>query len=138
MTDHNPLVWLNRNVSSNPRLMRWALALQPYNFRIVHRSEEDTKDTDEDNEDIQYQHWIDDEIYETSMIMIMKFESFLKKLQLADISFIKYFGTTQFCQCCRAGETIGKCLAEKFLEKNKSPLRFLHQRIQAAMEEGLD
>ncbi|GFW20282.1 retrovirus-related Pol polyprotein from transposon 297 [Trichonephila clavipes] len=37
MTDHNPLVWLNRNVSSNPRLMRWALALQPYNFRIVHR-----------------------------------------------------------------------------------------------------
>ncbi|GFS76702.1 retrovirus-related Pol polyprotein from transposon 17.6 [Trichonephila clavipes] len=38
MTDHNPLVWLNRNVSSNSRLMRWALALQPYNFRIVHRS----------------------------------------------------------------------------------------------------
>ncbi|GFS82273.1 retrovirus-related Pol polyprotein from transposon 297 [Trichonephila clavipes] len=38
ITDHNPLVWLNRNVSSNPRLMRWALALQPYNFRIVHRS----------------------------------------------------------------------------------------------------
>ncbi|GFT77046.1 retrovirus-related Pol polyprotein from transposon 17.6 [Trichonephila clavipes] len=29
MTDHNPLVWLNRNFSSNPRLMRWALALQP-------------------------------------------------------------------------------------------------------------
>ncbi|GFT33935.1 retrovirus-related Pol polyprotein from transposon 297 [Trichonephila clavipes] len=27
----------NINVSSNPRLMRWALALQPYNFRIVHR-----------------------------------------------------------------------------------------------------
>ncbi|GFT16414.1 transposon Tf2-9 polyprotein [Trichonephila clavipes] len=38
MTDHNPLVWLNRNVSSNPRLMRWALALATYNFRIVHRS----------------------------------------------------------------------------------------------------
>ncbi|GFX45769.1 retrovirus-related Pol polyprotein from transposon 17.6 [Trichonephila clavipes] len=38
MTDHNPLVWLNRNASSNPRLMRWALALQPYNFKIVHRS----------------------------------------------------------------------------------------------------
>ncbi|GFW69920.1 transposon Tf2-9 polyprotein [Trichonephila clavipes] len=38
MTDHNPLVWLNRNVSSNPRLMLWSLALQPYNFRIVHRS----------------------------------------------------------------------------------------------------
>ncbi|GFV05394.1 retrovirus-related Pol polyprotein from transposon 17.6 [Trichonephila clavipes] len=38
MTDYNPLVWLNRNISSNPRLMRWALAVQPYNFRIVHRS----------------------------------------------------------------------------------------------------
>ncbi|GFX82085.1 retrovirus-related Pol polyprotein from transposon 297 [Trichonephila clavipes] len=38
MTDHSPLVWLNRNVSSNPRLMRWALALQPHNFRIVYGS----------------------------------------------------------------------------------------------------
>ncbi|GFW17389.1 retrovirus-related Pol polyprotein from transposon 297 [Trichonephila clavipes] len=43
MTDHNPFVWLNRNVSSNPRLMRWALTLQPYNFRIVHRSGEQQK-----------------------------------------------------------------------------------------------
>ncbi|GFV64353.1 retrovirus-related Pol polyprotein from transposon 297 [Trichonephila clavipes] len=46
MTDHNPLVWLNRNVSSNPRLMRWALALQPYNFRIVHRSGKSHKNAD--------------------------------------------------------------------------------------------
>ncbi|GFX67762.1 retrovirus-related Pol polyprotein from transposon 17.6 [Trichonephila clavipes] len=46
MTDHNPLVWLNRNVSSNPRLMRWALALQPYNFRIVHRSGKSHKKAD--------------------------------------------------------------------------------------------
>ncbi|GFX61128.1 retrovirus-related Pol polyprotein from transposon 17.6 [Trichonephila clavipes] len=46
MTDHNPLVWLNRNVSSNPRLMRWALALQPYNFRIVHRSGKNHKNAD--------------------------------------------------------------------------------------------
>ncbi|GFS76285.1 retrovirus-related Pol polyprotein from transposon 297 [Trichonephila clavipes] len=46
MTDHNPLVWLNRNVSSNPRLMRWALALQPYNFRIVHRSGNSHKNAD--------------------------------------------------------------------------------------------
>ncbi|GFS75182.1 retrovirus-related Pol polyprotein from transposon 297 [Trichonephila clavipes] len=44
MTDHNPLVWLNRNVSSNPRLMRWAL--QPYNFRIVHRSGKSHKNAD--------------------------------------------------------------------------------------------
>ncbi|GFW53257.1 retrovirus-related Pol polyprotein from transposon 17.6 [Trichonephila clavipes] len=46
MTDHNPLVWLNRNVSSNPRLMRWALALQPYNFRIVHQSGKSHKNAD--------------------------------------------------------------------------------------------
>ncbi|GFX56860.1 retrovirus-related Pol polyprotein from transposon 17.6 [Trichonephila clavipes] len=46
MTDHNPLVWLNRNVSSNPRLMRWALALQPYDFRIVHRSGKSHKNAD--------------------------------------------------------------------------------------------
>ncbi|GFV11865.1 retrovirus-related Pol polyprotein from transposon 17.6 [Trichonephila clavipes] len=46
MTDHNPLVWLNRNVSSNPRLMRWALALQLYNFRIVHRSGKSHKNAD--------------------------------------------------------------------------------------------
>ncbi|GFX63895.1 retrovirus-related Pol polyprotein from transposon 297 [Trichonephila clavipes] len=46
MTDHNPLVWLNRNVSSNPRLMRWALALQPYNFRTVHRSGNSHKNAD--------------------------------------------------------------------------------------------
>ncbi|GFW29274.1 retrovirus-related Pol polyprotein from transposon 297 [Trichonephila clavipes] len=46
MTDHNPLVWLNRNVSSNPRLMRWALALQSYNFRIVHRSGKSHKNAD--------------------------------------------------------------------------------------------
>ncbi|GFV34084.1 retrovirus-related Pol polyprotein from transposon 297 [Trichonephila clavipes] len=46
MTDHNPLVWLNRNVSSNPRLMRWALALQPYNFKIVHRSGKSHKNAD--------------------------------------------------------------------------------------------
>ncbi|GFV34309.1 retrovirus-related Pol polyprotein from transposon 297 [Trichonephila clavipes] len=46
MTVHNPLVWLNRNVSSNPRLMRWALALQPYNFRIVHRSGKSHKNAD--------------------------------------------------------------------------------------------
>ncbi|GBM62092.1 Retrovirus-related Pol polyprotein from transposon 297, partial [Araneus ventricosus] len=37
MADHNPLVWLKSNASSNPRLMRWALALQPYNFKIIHR-----------------------------------------------------------------------------------------------------
>ena len=33
-TDHHPLVYLNKTKMSNPRLMRWALALQPYRFRI--------------------------------------------------------------------------------------------------------
>ncbi|GFS77534.1 retrovirus-related Pol polyprotein from transposon 297 [Trichonephila clavipes] len=51
MTDYNPLVWLNRNVSSNPRLMRWALALQPYNFRIVHRSASE-------NPALEYEHLV--------------------------------------------------------------------------------
>ncbi|GFW10660.1 retrovirus-related Pol polyprotein from transposon 17.6 [Trichonephila clavipes] len=46
MTDPNPLVWLNRNISSNPILMRWALALQPYNFKIVHRSGKSHKNAD--------------------------------------------------------------------------------------------
>ena len=34
--DHKPLIYLNRIKGSNSRLMRWALALQPYRFRIVH------------------------------------------------------------------------------------------------------
>ncbi|GFT72833.1 retrovirus-related Pol polyprotein from transposon 297 [Trichonephila clavipes] len=56
MTDHNPLVWLNRNVSSNPRLMRWALALQPYNFRIVHRSGKSHKNADSLNRSTKISH----------------------------------------------------------------------------------
>lgn len=38
ITDHNPLVWLQRNAGTNPRLTRWSLALQPYNFKIEHRA----------------------------------------------------------------------------------------------------
>lgn len=34
-TDHQPLVHLNRKAVANQRLMRWALMLQPYRFRIV-------------------------------------------------------------------------------------------------------
>lgn len=37
MTDHNPLVWLNRVAGDNPRLLRWSLALQPYNFTLQYR-----------------------------------------------------------------------------------------------------
>nr|XP_006821682.1 PREDICTED: uncharacterized protein LOC102800522 [Saccoglossus kowalevskii] len=34
-TDHQPLIYLNRAKVLNGRLMRWALSLQPYNYRIV-------------------------------------------------------------------------------------------------------
>ena len=34
-TDHKPLVYLNRSKVTNARLMRWALSLQPYRYRIV-------------------------------------------------------------------------------------------------------
>lgn len=33
-TDHKPLVYLNQSKSVNSRIMRWALALQPYRFHI--------------------------------------------------------------------------------------------------------
>ena len=36
-TDHNPLVWLQTAALSNPRVMRWAVILQNYNFEIEHR-----------------------------------------------------------------------------------------------------
>ena len=34
--DHRPLIYLNKLKGSNARLMRWALCLQSYRFRIVH------------------------------------------------------------------------------------------------------
>ena len=34
-TDHQPLTYLNKSKTDNSRLMRWALQLQPYRFRIV-------------------------------------------------------------------------------------------------------
>ena len=33
-TDHEPLLYLNRAKVANARIMRWALALQPYSFMI--------------------------------------------------------------------------------------------------------
>lgn len=33
-TDHQPLTYLNRTRTANGRLMRWALLLQPYRFRL--------------------------------------------------------------------------------------------------------
>ena len=34
--DHRPLIYLNKLKNSNARLMRWALALQPYRFTLIH------------------------------------------------------------------------------------------------------
>ena len=34
--DHRPLVYLNKFKGDNPRLMRWALFLQAYDFKIVY------------------------------------------------------------------------------------------------------
>lgn len=33
-TDHHPLIYMNRCKVANARIMRWALALQAYRFRI--------------------------------------------------------------------------------------------------------
>ncbi|KAK3889172.1 hypothetical protein Pcinc_006797 [Petrolisthes cinctipes] len=35
-TDHKPLVYLKTSKCSNDRLMRWALRLQDYPFRVIH------------------------------------------------------------------------------------------------------
>ena len=37
-TDHDPLTHLGSMKDSHGRLARWALALQPYQFTIVHRA----------------------------------------------------------------------------------------------------
>jgi hypothetical protein len=34
-TDHQPLVWMSKAKLSNGRVMRWALALQPYKFQLL-------------------------------------------------------------------------------------------------------
>ena len=37
VTDHQALQYLDSMRNSNPRLMRWALALQPFMFTVKHR-----------------------------------------------------------------------------------------------------
>jgi len=46
-TDHRALVWLDQLKDKNARLTRWSLALQPYNFTVIHR-----KGKDNDNADV--------------------------------------------------------------------------------------
>ena len=38
-TDHRSLVWMERFKSTNNRLARWSLALQPYNFQAIHKAD---------------------------------------------------------------------------------------------------
>ena len=45
-TDHQPLSWLHRMKSSNARLTRWALAIQPYQFEIKHRRGQENGNAD--------------------------------------------------------------------------------------------
>ncbi|GFW81650.1 retrovirus-related Pol polyprotein from transposon 17.6 [Trichonephila clavipes] len=35
-TDHNPLAWLEKNTGTNPRLLRWSLILQSFNYEIAY------------------------------------------------------------------------------------------------------
>ncbi|XP_048020935.1 uncharacterized protein LOC125251877 [Megalobrama amblycephala] len=37
-SDHAPLQWLHRMKDTNARITRWYLALQPFKFKVVHRS----------------------------------------------------------------------------------------------------
>ncbi len=37
-SDHAPLQWLHRMKDTNARITRWYLALQPFKFKVVHRT----------------------------------------------------------------------------------------------------
>ena len=52
-TDHNPITWLHSAASSNPRLMRWALTLQNYNYSVEYRKGRDNQNADSLSRSIQ-------------------------------------------------------------------------------------
>lgn len=43
--DHAPLQWLARMKDTNPHLMQWYLALQPYKFEVQYRRDQDHANT---------------------------------------------------------------------------------------------
>lgn len=45
-TDHKPLIYLNKMKNSNGRIMRWALGLSPFRFRLVHLAGKDNVGAD--------------------------------------------------------------------------------------------
>ncbi|GFW22022.1 retrovirus-related Pol polyprotein from transposon 17.6 [Trichonephila clavipes] len=45
-TDHNLLVWLEKNTGTNPRLLRWSLILQAFNYEIAYRKGKQNQNAD--------------------------------------------------------------------------------------------
>ncbi|GFW24724.1 retrovirus-related Pol polyprotein from transposon 17.6 [Trichonephila clavipes] len=45
-TDHNPLVWLEKNTVPNPRLLRWSLILQAFTYEIAYRKGRENQNAD--------------------------------------------------------------------------------------------